>query len=90
MSKIDLSSGAPRPAGPTGPISSGFSVFSLDHAQHIRTMRQKLNMIRASCVESLIDGSAKDYADYRRLVGRLEGIDDALHACDEIEKAERA
>jgi hypothetical protein len=65
-------------------------VFALDHHSHIRTIRQQLNMIRANYVEELIVGSAKDFADYRRHVGRLEGIDEALHVCDAVERAERS
>ncbi len=68
----------------------GFSVFALDHVQHIRTIRQKLESVRDAYRENLLDGSVRDWADYQRRVGVLEGIGEALHVCDEIEKAERA
>lgn len=68
----------------------GFRVFALDHANHIRTIRQKLEVVRDAHRECLWDGTVKNWDDYQRRVGVLEGIDEALHACDEIEKAERA
>lgn len=70
--------------------SGGFRVFALDHGERIRTIRQKLESVRATKCEDILDGSVKDWADYQRRVGVLEGIDEALHVCDEIEKAERA
>lgn len=41
-------------------------------------------------VQYLTSGSAQDWGDYQRRVGVLEGIDEALHVCEDIEKAERA
>ena len=69
---------------------SGFSVFALDHASSIRTIKKKLMDVRATHAGYLVDGSAEDWADYQRRVGRLEGIDEALHVCEDIERAERA
>ena len=70
--------------------NSGFSVYALDHAQNIRTIKKKLTDIRATHAGYLVDGSAEDWADYQRRVGVLEGIDEALHVCEDIERAERA
>jgi hypothetical protein len=70
--------------------NSGFSVFALDHAQHARTIKKKLMEIRAERASDLVSGLAADWADYRRRVGVLEGIDEALHVCEDIERAERA
>ena len=69
---------------------SGFRVFALDHATAIRTIRHQLKEIRESYAAHLTSGSAQDWGDYQRRVGRLEGIDEALHVCDDIERAERA
>jgi hypothetical protein len=66
----------------------GFSVYALDHVQNTRTMKKKLTEIRATHVANLV--LAQDWADYQRRVGRLEGIDEALHVCEDIERAERA
>lgn len=69
---------------------SGFSVYALDHVQQARTIKKKLAEIRATQAGDLGNGLATDWADYQRRVGRLEGLDEALHVCDEIERAERA
>lgn len=66
----------------------GFSVFTLDNPQAARTIRTRLNQLRADRLSELV--VAQDWPDYKRRVGVLEGIDEALHVCDDIEKAERA
>lgn len=70
--------------------NSGFRVYALDHEQHARTIKQRLMQIRATRVEFLADGAATDWAHYQRLIGFLQGIDEALQICDEIEKQERS
>ena len=69
---------------------SGFSVFALDHASSIRTIKKKLMDVRATHAGYLVDGSAEDWADYQRRVGVLEGIEEALHVGEDNERAERA
>ena len=69
---------------------SGFHVYALDHASHTRTIRKRLEAIRATKCVDLASGMASDWGDYQRRVGVLDGIDEALHVCSEIEKAERA
>jgi hypothetical protein len=66
----------------------GFHVFALDAPLTLRTIRTKLEQIRADRLSELV--VAQDWPDYKRRVGVLEGIDEALHVCDDIEKAERA
>lgn len=69
---------------------SGFHVFALDHAPHMRTIRKRLEVIRGERSDDLLAGLAVDYADYRYRVGYLKALDEALRVCDEIERAERA
>lgn len=69
---------------------SGFRLYALDHAQQIRTIRKRLESVRSERCEHLTSGAAKDWADYKHQAGFLEGIDEALRVCDEIEKSERA
>ncbi len=69
---------------------SGFSVFALDHVQHLRTIKKRLTEIRAERASDLVSGLAADWADYKHRVGVLEGIDEALRVCEDIERAERA
>lgn len=66
----------------------GFSVFALDSPQALRTIRTKLERIKAGHFEDLL--LAADWPDFRRRVGVIEGLNQALHVCDEIEQAERA
>jgi hypothetical protein len=69
---------------------SGFNVYALDHANHIRTIKKKLTEVRAERASDLVSGLAGDWADYKHRVGVLEGIDEALRVCEDIERAERA
>ena len=66
----------------------GFSVFALDAPQSLRTIRTKLEQAKANRIEQL--AYAQDWPDYKRRAGAIEGLDEALQVCDEIEKAERA
>jgi len=66
----------------------GFSVFALDHPHAVRTFRMKLERMRADRLSELV--VAQDWPDFKRRVGILEGLDEALQVCDDIEKAERA
>lgn len=66
----------------------GFQVFALDSPQTLRTIRTRLERIKADRIDEL--AVAQDWPDYKRRVGVLQGIDEALQVCDDIEKAERA
>ena len=66
----------------------GFSLYALDSPQTLRTLRSKLEKLRADRKDEL--EVAQDWPDFKRRVGVLEGIDEALQVCDDIERAERA
>ena len=66
----------------------GFSVYAMESPQATRTIRAKLVQRRSDLVEQL--AVAQDWPDYKHRVGVLQGIDEALQVCDDIEKAERA
>ena len=68
----------------------GFSVFALDSPQEARTIRKKLEIRRAELASVISEGGAQDWADYKSRVGVLQGIDEALHVCDEVLKDERS
>ena len=68
--------------------NSGFSVFALDNPQGLRTIRAKIGRIKADRIGQL--AYAQDWPDYKRKQGVIEGLDEALRVCDEIEQAERA
>ena len=66
----------------------GFSVFALDAPHAVRTLRMKLERMKSDRLSELI--VAQDWPDFKRRVGIVEGLDEALQVCDDIEKAERA
>lgn len=47
-------------------------------SQHSRVFEQRLAEHRLALVESLATGVPADYPAYRQLVGRIQGIDDAV------------
>ena len=67
-------------------LLSGFNVYALDSPKAIRTFRHKLEDVRNHRAAMILSGSATDWAEYKRLVGALEGIDEALRVCDDLEK----
>ena len=65
---------------------SGFNVYALDSPKAIRTFKSKLEDVRNHKAALILSGVAADWAEYKRLVGVLEGIDEALRVCDDLEK----
>ena len=68
--------------------NSGFQVFALDNPHATRTIRAKLEEAKANRILEL--AYAQDWPDHKRRVGVIEGLNEALRVCDEIEQAERA
>ena len=68
--------------------SRGFQVYALDNPQGARTIKARLERIKTDKIEQLV--SAQDWPDYKRRMGVIEGLNEALHVCDEVEQAERA
>lgn len=54
-------------------------------SHHSRLFEQLMAEHRASLVEAIASGIPMDYAGYRAMVGRLEGIDDALRICEQAD-----
>lgn len=65
---------------------SGFSVYALDSPQVARTIKSVLEKRRAALAAYMVDGEVTDWADYQRRVGVIQGIDEALRVCDDLEK----
>lgn len=68
---------------------AAFRVIAIDDSRAASTLRGKLIEAEKSELSAISGGYAKDFADYRYRVGRLEGLKTALMICDEIEKQER-
>lgn len=47
-------------------------------SHHSRLFEQRLAEHRQALIDSLAIGTAADYPAYRQLVGRIQGIDDAV------------
>jgi len=54
-------------------------------SQHSRTFEQLAGEHRKALIESLSAGVPEDYPAYRQLVGRIQGIDDALKMSGEAD-----
>ena len=67
-------------------MSDAFTVYGIDSPKVARTVKAKLEARRQELALPIIYGQANDWADYQRRVGVLQGIDEALRVCDDIEK----
>ena len=68
-------------------MAEAFNVYGLDSPQVARTIRQRLEKVRSVRAEIIASpGAVQSWDDYQRRVGVLEGIDEALRVCDDIDK----
>lgn len=67
-------------------MTAGFSVYALDSPKVARTIKMVLEKRRADLVGLMAEGNVSDWADYQRRVGVIQGIDEALRVCDDLEK----
>ena len=49
-------------------------------------LREKIEEKRALLLDELASGGAKDYAGYQHIVGYIQGLNEALLLCDDVEK----
>lgn len=54
-------------------------------SQHTRVFEQLLDAHRTSLIGALAAGTPSDHAEYRQLVGRIQGIDDALKISEQAD-----
>lgn len=67
----------------------GFHVYAMDTPHQARTIRARLEKERAEAASIIaVPNAVKNWDDYQRRVGVLEGIDIALRVCDEIVEKE--
>ena len=67
-------------------MSDAFTIHAVDTPRVARTIRGKLIQRKVELADFIVSGQVNDWADYKRRVGVLEGIDEALRVCDDIEK----
>jgi hypothetical protein len=53
---------------------------------HLELLRKNNNEYREQAVDKLISGGAKDYAEYRELVGVIRGLDSANLTIQDLEQ----
>lgn len=59
--------------------------FTGDHHRLAITLLQELERTRVAMAETLVKNNAKDFADYRHICGRIEGLDIAIAHCKAIQ-----
>ena len=70
-------------------MAEAFRTFAVDPPYAMRTMRKQLEDRRQALINQMGEGYARDFADYQRRVGVIEGLHQAIELCIEMEKQER-
>lgn len=70
-------------------VDDGFRIVALDHPEVARTVSARIKKRRFELAEQIVSGFAKDWADYQRRLGVLDGLDEALSICNELEADQR-
>jgi hypothetical protein len=65
---------------------SAFRITAAEHPSIARTLRGKLETMRNQLVDTLANGYAQDWADYRHKVGIRIGLDHAIELCRDTEQ----
>ena len=63
-----------------------FRTFAVDPPYAARTLRTRLLQIKDELTVQLAEGYSRDWADYQRRVGVMEGLNMAAGLCMEMEK----
>jgi hypothetical protein len=67
-------------------MSDAFRTFAVDPPYAARTLRTQLASRRDALIGQMGEGYARDFADYQRRVGVIEGLAVAMELCIEMEK----
>ena len=67
-------------------MADAFTVYGIDSPKQARTLKSLLLKRRDFLASAIVDGAVADWADYQRRVGAIDGIDEALRVCDDLEK----
>ena len=65
---------------------TAFRTFAVDPPYAARTLRSQLEKRRNALIGQMGEGYARDWGDYQRRVGVIEGLAAAIAACVEMEK----
>lgn len=69
--------------------AEAFRTFALDTPFTARTLHARLSQMKDDLSGQVADGYAKDWADYCRRIGVIEGLELAMEICVDVEKQER-
>jgi hypothetical protein len=69
---------------------SAVRYFVPDGTRLPRGLRLRLLERQGEIASGFVNGCAKDFADYRFYVGKIQGIKEAIDICDQMEKDEDA
>jgi hypothetical protein len=67
-----------------------FRTFAVDSPYAAQTLHMRLTKRKAELLEQVATGWAKDWSDYNRKVGVLEGVMEAILLCEDMMKQDRA
>ena len=76
--------------GATHPTSVTAVLTSQDHPALAHTAVRRLRVIRHEFVERLATQPAKDFNEYQKRLGQIEGLDIAIKALEEVDAQLRA
>lgn len=65
------------------------AIFHVESPYVLRNLRDRITIRKGELVKQIAGGLAADYTDYKKRLGVLEGLDEALCMIDELEKNER-
>lgn len=69
-------------------MASAVNIYGLDHPRLARTVKAKLEKLKAETLLAL--PCAQGWDDFNKRVGQIRGIEDAIALCEQTEKEERA
>ena len=68
---------------------AAFRTFAVDPPYAVRSLRKLLTDRKTALIAQMGEGYARDWADYQRRVGVIEGLAAAIEFCEEMEKQEK-
>ena len=64
---------------------SAVRLFAFEHPSLARGLRAKLQQRQAELIGAVGTGYAQDWADYKKRIGVIEGLGEAIEACKQAE-----
>lgn len=71
------------------PPDAGAQIFAIESPRTVRNLADRFRKRIAELSAQVAAGTAQDWADYRRRVGEIQGLTEALTILQEVEKEDR-